>query len=87
VVGGAMPRTQERRFPTPLGANIDRLRKECGWSFDELANRTDIDKKGILNHVNKGTGARPSTLKRYAQAFTGALGRPVTVADLEHCEV
>lgn len=65
------------------GRNIDRLRKECGWSFDALAEKTKLDKKLILGHVNKGKGTHPDTLKTYATAFTKGLNRHVTVAELE----
>ena len=71
------------RGGTPLGRNLDRLRRECGWSFDEMAIATGLDKKLILGHVNKGKNAHPSTLATYARTFTEKLGRPVTVADLE----
>jgi hypothetical protein len=70
-------------YKTALGRNIDLLRKECGWSFDDLAVATGLDKTLILGHVNKGKGAHPSTLERYATTFTQKLGREVTVAELE----
>jgi hypothetical protein len=73
----------KKSFATPLGRNLDRLRRESGWSFDEMAKATEIDKKLILGHVNKGKNARPGTLATYAYTFTEKLGRPVTVADLE----
>jgi len=62
---------------------LKRLRKECGWSFDDLAEATELDKKLILGHVNRGKGAHPKTLGVYAQTFTEKLERPVTVAELE----
>lgn len=68
---------------TSIGRNIDRLRKECGWSFNDVAEKTGLDKKLILGHVNLGKGTRPNTLKMYADAFGKKLGRPVTVAELE----
>lgn len=71
------------RGATPLGRNLDRLRRECGWSFDEMAIATELDKKLILGHINKGKNAHPSTIATYARTFTEKLGRPVTVADLE----
>ncbi len=79
---------EEKREGTPsaqvrTGQNIDRLRKECGWSFDVLADKTGIDKKLTLSHVNKGTKPGPRIMKEYAQAFTKELGRQVSVADLE----
>jgi hypothetical protein len=70
-------------YPTAVGRNIDRLRKECGWSFDVLAEKTGLDKKLTLGHVNEGKGTRPNTLKIYADAFAKRLNRPVTVAELE----
>jgi hypothetical protein len=72
-----------KTYKTAIGRNIDRRRRECGWSFNELAKRTGLDKKLILGHVNDGNGTHPSTLKTYADAFSKGLNRPVTVADLE----
>jgi DNA-binding XRE family transcriptional regulator len=65
------------------GQNINRMRKECGWSFDELARQTGIDKKSILSHVHKKSKPHPRIMKEYAQAFSKALDRPISVADLE----
>jgi hypothetical protein len=48
-----------------------------------LADKTGLDKKLILGHVNEGKGARPNTLKIYADAFTKGLNRKVTVAEIE----
>jgi len=67
---------------TALGRNIDRLRRECGWSLDELATATELDKKAVLAHVNKGAKPRPSTLKAYAETFSEKLGRAVSVAEI-----
>jgi hypothetical protein len=72
-----------KSYKTVLGRNIDLLRKHCGWSFDDLAQATGLDKKLLLGHVNGGKGAHPSTLERYAQTFTEKLGRTITVAALE----
>jgi hypothetical protein len=68
---------------TPTGRNIDRLRKECGWSLDRLAEKSGIDKKLILSHVNKGVRPIPRILKEYAQAFSKELGRTIIAPDLE----
>ena len=70
-------------YKTAFGRNVDRLRKECGWSFDALAGKTGLEKKLILGHVNDGKGAHPRTIKTYAEAFTKKLNRSVTVAELE----
>jgi hypothetical protein len=64
-----------------VGRNIDRLRKECGWSLNDCERRTGLDKKLIRGHIS-GKGARPKTLKLYAQAFSKELKRTVTVSEL-----
>jgi len=74
---------RERHSEKLVGSNIDQLRKDCGWSLNTLAQKTGIDKKLILNHVNKGARPHPSTLKDYAQAFSKELGRTITASDLE----
>jgi hypothetical protein len=67
---------------TPLARNLARLRLESGWTFDEMAMATEIDKKLILGHVNHSKNANPGTVGAYAAAFTERLGRAVTVAEL-----
>jgi hypothetical protein len=71
-----------KTYKSVLGRNIDQLRIECGWSEDELVEHTLIDKTLILRHINKGKGAYPSTLKKYADAFTKKLRRTITAVDL-----
>jgi DNA-binding XRE family transcriptional regulator len=66
-----------------IGHNIDKLRKECGWSYDVLAGKTGIDKKAILSHVHGKSKPNPRTKKEYAQAFAKELNRPITANDLE----
>lgn len=67
---------------TALGRSITKLKTECGWSYDDLAENSGIDKKLILGHVNKGKSAHPNTLKLYADTFSRALNRTISVADL-----
>jgi hypothetical protein len=83
---GTMTRDRAHRPGKPemtaLGRNIDRLRLECGWSFDEISKATELSKQLILGHVNAGRSAYPSTLATYAHVFSEKLGRSVTVAEL-----
>lgn len=65
-----------------MGAKIDRLRLECGWSIDDLSNETGIAKKLIIGHIQHKKGAYPSTMKKYADALTKGMGRDVTVLEL-----
>jgi hypothetical protein len=80
---GADDAAGKKQHKTTLGRNIDALRKECGWSFDDISKASEIAKKLILGHVNDGKGAHPSTLAEYARTFSEKLGRHVTVAELE----
>jgi hypothetical protein len=66
-----------------IGQNIDKLRRECGWSFDQLAEKTGIDKKATLSHRHGKHKPNPRTLKVYAQAFSKELNRPITANNLE----
>jgi hypothetical protein len=50
---------------------------------EKLAQKTGLDKKLVLSHLNKPTNPHPRNVKLYAQAFTREFGREVTVADLE----
>jgi len=75
--------SKSTKEPTAIARNINRLRKECGWSLDDLSKETGIGKKLILSHVNKGATPRPRILKEYAQAFSKALRRSITAPDLE----
>jgi len=68
---------------TRIGENILKLKAECGWSYDQLADKTGIGKKSILSHVNKGVRPRPRILKEYAQAFSRELRRTITAPELE----
>jgi ribosome-binding protein aMBF1 (putative translation factor) len=66
-----------------IGQNIEKLKKECGWSADKLADKTGIDKKSILSHMHGKSKPNPKTLKEYAQAFSKELNRPITANKLE----
>jgi len=69
--------------PSTIGRNIDLLRKECGLTFDELAELTEQSKQAVWAHVNKGVRPHISTLPRYADTFSRKLGRKVTIEELE----
>jgi hypothetical protein len=68
---------------TALGRNLEKLRLECGWSYDEMALQTHFDKKLIIGHISHGRGAHPKTLKIYADTFSVVLHRAVTVQELK----
>jgi hypothetical protein len=85
AVAKALGRHQERpkTYKTPLGRNISRLRKDCGWTYVDLAIVSEVSKNALLALVNQGTNPHPDTLTRLALAFSEKLGREVTVEELE----
>lgn len=70
-------------FTSRTAGNINMFRKDCGWSLQELANQTGIDKKSIISHIRKGVKPTPRLLKEYAQAFSKGLNQPITPSKLE----
>ena len=76
-------RAARKEYKTALGRTIDGFRKECGWTFEELATTIAMSKDAVLDHVHKGTQPRPDALKSYADAFSSKLGRVVSVNELE----
>lgn len=78
----ALEKTPEK-YKTASARNIDRLRLECGWSYNDLEKATGISKRLIVNHIKHGTRIYPKNLKLYADQFTKQLRRTVTVADLQ----
>jgi DNA-binding transcriptional regulator YiaG len=71
------------RKPAAAASKIDRLRKDCGWSINTLADKTGIERKLVQAHLRGKHKPNPPNLKLYADAFSKALGKSVTVEDLE----
>lgn len=71
-------RPSEELWRASIAENLQRLKKECHWSYEELATQVDLDKKLVIGHVKHGKGTQPETLKKYARAFSDYLGRPIS---------
>jgi len=65
-----------------LGRNIDRLRREAGWSLSRLADEAGVDRKAPGKHIAGRRKLYPSTVKKYALALSRGVNRVVTVAEL-----
>jgi DNA-binding XRE family transcriptional regulator len=68
--------------PSSLGSNLERLRNECGWTVEALAEAVEVERRTVFRHL-KGTSPRPAVMRRYAEAFSKALGRKITILDLK----
>ena len=84
------PATRRRateREASRFGKNIRRLRNELGWSANQLAEKSGIDKKQVLLHEH-GTLPHPKNKALYADTFTKAFTKKkgthtsITVQDL-----
>jgi hypothetical protein len=65
-----------------LASNLDRLRAECGWSIEELADKAGVDASTVKRHI-AGKGITPKTAAAYAEAFGKRLGRHISVSELK----
>jgi hypothetical protein len=75
--------TPQEHLGKNIGQSLKKLCKECGWTPYQLAKQTGMDKKLVLGHINKDKSCSLGSRKRYADAFSKALRRPVSVDDLE----
>ncbi|HSZ00317.1 MAG TPA: helix-turn-helix transcriptional regulator [Terriglobales bacterium] len=70
---------QERKEPrssaTPRQA-IDKLRTDCDWTLEQLAEEVGISPKQVSRHI-KGQGMHPSTRRAYKDAFAAKLNRVI----------
>lgn len=78
----SQPTDVQPAYRTRLGHNIDKLRAECGWSYNKLAEEANLDKKQIIGHVKHGKGGHPQTIKKYLVAFNKKLDTAYTVEEL-----
>lgn len=74
---------RELKYRTAFARNVDRLRTECGWTYEQLAEEIKLDRTSVIDHVTKGAQPRVQTKKAYADAFTRRLGRSISVNDLD----
>ena len=70
------------RSVTAVGKNIERLRFEIGFSYEELASSMEVERKTVWANASGRTMPRPQTLKLYADVFSDKLGRPVSVEEI-----
>lgn len=64
-----------------LAQNLEKLRRECGWTLDRLAEEAGLHRTTVIRHA-RGHSARPANVKQYADAFARGLGRSVSIDDL-----
>lgn len=62
-----------------IGQQLEKLRLECGWSAEELAERVDITPRSVYRHLSDEDRPSKLNLAKYARAFTQHLERTVVI--------
>jgi hypothetical protein len=62
-----------------VAEQIQRLRKECNLTVEQLAARVGLDVRNVTRHVSGQTKPRLSSLAEYERVFSEALDRKVTI--------
>jgi DNA-binding XRE family transcriptional regulator len=77
------PRPLPTTSPTPetesIGTQVERLRKECHYSPDELAVKIGIDVTTVRRHINDRTVPNDKTIWAYERFFSSLLKRPIVI--------
>lgn len=60
-------------FLIALGKNVDRIRKEKGLSFQEMAIRCNIEKPNIVRLTSRGTNVTAATLLKISEGLQVSL--------------
>ena len=76
-------RTQPEALPR-IGAQIAALRREAGWTIDELveamnAEAMHLDRRTVVRHLSGDTIPHPSNLRQYEKVFSKRLNRDISV--------
>ena len=58
-----------REKRTVFGRNVARLRKNLGWSIEDLARKLGLDRSNVQRHESGKTSPHPTTQKKYADAL------------------
>jgi hypothetical protein len=77
AVGAETPDTS--KLTVSLGLILDKLRAEKGWSFDEFAIHSGIDKKSLIAYTKKRRLPNPANLAKLARCLD------VSVENLRAC--
>lgn len=64
------------------GEKLDRLRRDCHWSFAKLAASVEIDQKNVIGHIRHSNGITALTLQMYRNAFSKQLKREISIHEL-----
>jgi transcriptional regulator with XRE-family HTH domain len=61
--------SEQQKFLKSLGRHIDKVRKQKGLSFQELALRSDIEKSNLVKLTSQGTNITVVSLSKIAKGL------------------
>ena len=61
--------SEHQKFLKNLGRHIDKIRKQKGLSFQELALRSDIEKSNLVKLSSQGTNITVVSLSKIAKGL------------------
>lgn len=60
---------EQQKFLKNLGRHIDKIRKQKGLTFQELALRSEIEKSNLVKLTSEGTNITVSSLNKIAKGL------------------
>lgn len=61
--------SEHQKFLKSLGRHIDKIRKQKGLSFQELALRSDIEKSNLVKLTSQGSNITVTSLSKIAKGL------------------
>jgi ribosome-binding protein aMBF1 (putative translation factor) len=70
--------------PTPetISSQLTRLREECRWTIEHLAEKIKLDVRSVERHLAGKTKPRTAHIGAYERVFSEALGRRVVIQNM-----
>jgi hypothetical protein len=62
-----------------IGHQLQQLRREAGWSIDELVNQVGLVRSSVYDHLRDTKTPHEDNLKQYEKQFSARLGRPIVI--------
>jgi len=64
-----------------LGQQVRRLRLDCGWSIDVLADKVGVNRSTVIRHENNKLLPSDLNRRKYEAVFKEQLGRSIALTD------
>lgn len=65
-----------------VGTQIQRLRVECDWTEEDLAEAVDMDIRSVQRHLASDAAPRALTIRKYEKAFSKLLKKEIVISQM-----